>query len=572
MFQLKEDDKRSAVLSETGNILVMDGPGSGKTTIALFKAKRIVETGILKSGQKVLFLSFARATISRIEEQAGALIPNEIKKNIEITTYHGFIWNILKNHGYLLNGHPIKLWPPHESARKLSGIPKDQLIEAKKETYFRQGLVHFDLFAQLCNQLLTDSQSLRKIITNIYPVIILDEFQDTNLDEWELIKTLGKESTLIALADPDQRIYDFRGADPRRISHYLEHFNPPLFDFGQENNRSNGTDIAQYGNDLLSGGNKGKQYNNVNIIPYPLRKKPLNHAYLKYNVLEACKRLSQESIDRWSLAILVPTNALMLEVSDSFQREQMLANGQKLPIIPHDVAIETAGPSLAAMFLATLLEGDCSDRNMLSALINHIVGRRGNKALPKADFALAVALEEYLKSGRINGKNRKAIIKDCEFLAKEACMMTRSGNVIVDWISLTELISSKPSQQLKQVASDLKYLRLLQKGSQLYSSLDELWRRTHTYNGAIEAVSSALMQEHFSTSTRTWDGINVMTIHKAKGKEFDEVIIYEGWFQNRIVSRPDRVDQSRLNLRVAVTRAKKRATIMTPNKDPCPLL
>ena len=68
------------------------------------------------------------------------------------------------------------------------------------------------------------------------------------------------------------------------------------------------------------------------------------------------------------------------------------------------------------------------------------------------------------------------------------------------------------------------------------------------------------------------NGVNVMTIHKAKGKEFDEVIVYEGLYQNRIVSRPDRIDQARLNLRVAVTRAKEKTIIMTPESDPCPLL
>ena len=73
-------------------------------------------------------------------------------------------------------------------------------------------------------------------------------------------------------------------------------------------------------------------------------------------------------------------------------------------------------------------------------------------------------------------------------------------------------------------------------------------------------------------STKRWSGVNVMTIHKAKGKEFDEVIIYEGLYHNRIVSKPDRVDQARLNLRVAVTRAKKHTLILTPVEAPCPLL
>ena len=88
----------------------------------------------------------------------------------------------------------------------------------------------------------------------------------------------------------------------------------------------------------------------------------------------------------------------------------------------------------------------------------------------------------------------------------------------------------------------------------------------------MDAVSSALTQEHFSMSTKKWNGVNVMTIHKSKGKEFDVVIVYEGRYIGRIVSRPDRIDQARLNLRVAVTRAKKCALILTPEEDPCPLV
>jgi len=66
-----------------------------------------------------------------------------------------------------------------------------------------------------------------------------------------------------------------------------------------------------------------------------------------------------------------------------------------------------------------------------------------------------------------------------------------------------------------------------------------------------------------------------MTIHKSKGKEFDEVIIYEGSHQGRIVranATPNDVAQARLALRVAVTRAMKRATILTPRNAVCRFL
>lgn len=55
MIALCEDPKRQAILNSKKNLLIMGGPGSGKTTIALFKAKQIVDSGILKDSQKVLF-------------------------------------------------------------------------------------------------------------------------------------------------------------------------------------------------------------------------------------------------------------------------------------------------------------------------------------------------------------------------------------------------------------------------------------------------------------------------------------------------------------------------------------
>lgn len=67
----------------------------------------------------------------------------------------------------------------------------------------------------------------------------------------------------------------------------------------------------------------------------------------------------------------------------------------------------------------------------------------------------------------------------------------------------------------------------------------------------------------------------MMTIHKSKGKEFDEVFIYESTHQGRIVRQnasDSDIAQARLSLRVAITRAKCRVTILTPKNDACPFL
>ena len=262
--------EKQRLLDTDGHILALGGPGSGKTYIALLKADREIRAGKLLRGQRILFLSFARATIARVAQQAGKLITGSERECLEINTYHGFAWNLLRSHGYLLNsGNPIRLLPPPEAASRLAEIDGNDARTSEKRRLFQdEGLLHFDLFADFCSELLLKSKALARIVGDAYPIVILDEFQDTNSDEWQMIQALGERSRLIALADAEQRIYEFRGADPKRIGEFITAYQPAQFDFGSENNRSNGTDITVFGNDLLTEANKAKNYNDVVLTRY----------------------------------------------------------------------------------------------------------------------------------------------------------------------------------------------------------------------------------------------------------------------------------------------------------------
>jgi DNA helicase-2/ATP-dependent DNA helicase PcrA len=580
MLELSEQKQK--LLKTGGHILVLGGPGSGKTFIALLKAKEVIEKEGIKNGQKVLFLSFARATIARVEQQAtGLSISKAIRQHLEINTYHGFTWNILKSHGYLLNSSsPLRLLPPPEAASHLADFVGDTAREIEKRRLFEEdSLLHFDLFASLSAYLLSKSKSLAAVLCDAYPVIILDEFQDTNADEWNLIRVFGERSRLIALADAEQRIYEFRGADPARIGEFINVFNPAQFDFGNENNRSNGTDIVQFGNDLLTGENKQKRYNDVHCKGYPFRRGTGIHLNLKFAVLDSCQRLRDMGKDNWSLAVLVPTKKLMLEVSDFMEAAQDLSNGRKLQALKHEVALETAGPSLAAVLIAGLLESGETDREVFDRLINdlcdHIRGRKGNNPPSKKHLALSNALVKYLDTGKIQGKNRQFVVNEAIRIVNECRKVHFSGDPADDWIAVRKSLFNTICDEIKQVAIDAQYLRLLHKGALLRSSLGELWRTNGNYFGASDAVRNALLQEHFAASTKVWTGIHVMTIHKAKGKEFDEVIIYEGYYQGKIVrddANKNEIEQSRFALRVAVTRAIKRTTILTPIDGMCRFL
>jgi DNA helicase-2/ATP-dependent DNA helicase PcrA len=90
-------DKQLEVMQVDSHLLVTGGPGSGKTTVSILKAAQIAEHH-LRLGQKVLFLSFARATVSRVVQaiEYEQMIPPVQKGRIEVETYHSFFWRILR--------------------------------------------------------------------------------------------------------------------------------------------------------------------------------------------------------------------------------------------------------------------------------------------------------------------------------------------------------------------------------------------------------------------------------------------------------------------------------------------
>lgn len=560
--------EKTKFLSSVGHALALGGPGAGKTHVSLVKGRDEIRAGLLKDGQKVLFLSFARATVARIIEKASELISRDELQRLEINTYHSFAWTILKSHGYLLNGkRNLQLLPPPEASAHLADVEAEGHQAEKERLFFEEGRLHFDLFARLATEILVGSRKLTHIYCDAYPLIILDEFQDTDADQWGLIKQLGRESTLIALGDPDQRIYEFRGADPARLGEFVKEFNADTFDFTGENHRSNGTDITTFAKDLRAGTNKGKTYKQVKVLPYGYYRGRSPHFTAKAEVLSALGRLSTTPDS--SLAILVPSRAMMLAVSDYLSTA---ADG--LPALNHDVAMDAEPPALAAAVIAAVLAGGAAVEiasRMVTALHTHVRGRGGRDGTPQGELELAGALDGYLATGKIRGPKRQQIVSECQRIAAECAVFQYTGNPEDDWLAVRHKLRDSAAEALVRVSDDARFLRLLHRGSALRTSLGGLWRAQGHYGGAELAVRDALLQEHFAAAQSKTRGIHVMTMHKSKGKEFDEVVIYEGQYQGRLMKRPNdpkAVAQDRLTLLVAVTRAMKRASILTPKADP----
>ena len=130
------DKTRLAILGADGHLLIEGGPGSGKTTIALIKAARVL--GGLEPEQKIVFLSFSRAAVRQISDRAGEHLPLAARDLLEVRTFHAFFLDLVRAHGPLLTGAPSVFLPPDaENPRKAD---HDGDWDAETENLARRGI------------------------------------------------------------------------------------------------------------------------------------------------------------------------------------------------------------------------------------------------------------------------------------------------------------------------------------------------------------------------------------------------------------------------------------------------
>ncbi|MEX2298435.1 MAG: hypothetical protein WD715_13550 [Dongiaceae bacterium] len=260
--------------------------------------------------------------------------------------------------------------------------------------------------------------------------------------------------------------------------------------------------------------------------------------------------------------------------------------------IQHSAFIDAEGAILAAEIIAFLLQPKApkDDFKAFAQLVCNFYEGRGGSAPSKNHIGestkIAIALD---KAKRLQAEskqvNKKSLILPMHATYQAARGVKLTGDADADWRAIRAQLEDGGCKRLNEVADEARNLRLLDRGAQLRAALSENWRVSLSYVDALEIVRRAFVQEHFASGWRVENGVIVMNMHKAKGKQFDEVIIFEGWPQykrRQIVANPHRIvrgnsrdqdlGQARQNLRVSITRAKSRTTILTPNADPCILL
>lgn len=253
------EDKASEAVKANGNLLVIAGPGTGKTEMLAQKANYLFETGTCRNPYNILAISFKTDSASNLAERVKQRCPDLANHRFDSLTYDALAKRILDQfrNGLAQSNRPNAdyLVQNEEKLRKIFYYVYGKSLrdrqansfwrhfsllnqvnsDAKKK--FRQIILHgnktfqanlsFQMIMQLAIIIIDTNPLIKKAFRAAYPYVFLDEFQDTTDLQYQFIKTLFESSTaaITAVGDDKQRIMDFAGARKTIISDFKDEFN-----------------------------------------------------------------------------------------------------------------------------------------------------------------------------------------------------------------------------------------------------------------------------------------------------------------------------------------------------------
>lgn len=562
-------DKRKAIIAQEGHLLVTGGPGSGKTTVALLKAKERIRS--LKPGQEVLFLSFSRAAVRQILIRCRDILSAQDRKLIQVQTYHAFCLEVLQAHGRLLLGKRPRVILPDEERLQKSACAGDW--EAERERLSMQEGVHcFDFLAPAVAAIFERCKAVRKLYGEAHPMIIVDEFQDTDNDQWRMVRALSETAEVFFLADPDQCIFDYRpSVDPRRLEILQGTLHPVEFDLTGENHRSPNAGILRFANSVLRNQGPLPETGDVQQDVYHSMKNFAPAVHLA--VIRMFREIRKKGVEQPCIAVLARSNDLVAQLSAVLAEEHIYAE-RRLPPISHDVVWDAELAAAAAQVVASMMEwssmiaGDGVARTLRLIAHYHRLKNASNPSM-----TAATAVDKFIAAAQKAQTGTSFKFKPANLLEEAfKAGLPMDGLPVKDWVKARELLNAHAD--LQELQREARMVKLFRASDALASGLGSLWLEKGSYRGAADLVKRTLDRERLMAAERDPEGCILMSMHKSKGKEFDGVVVVEGAMASKFFNeRPGAYpfDNDRRVLRVAITRARHLVSIVRPH-DAHPLI
>jgi len=567
--------QREAAEWDKGPVLVLAGPGSGKTRVLTCRMAHILDSSRDKNF-RILALTFTNKAADEMRRRVTNFVPG-LEGRLFLGTFHSFCADVLRQHGTHLNINPnfhiysqdvdllAVLNDAVEEAKKASDVVSDldkktlpiikrlksllilpencrevfedprfgermSIVYPAYETELtKRNALDFDSLILKTHQLFTKFPAFAKRYRTVYPYICIDEFQDTNHAQYALIRALTEDQhkNIFVVADDDQIIYQWNGASHKRIVEFRNDYSakvlqlPVIYRCPPE--------IVELANNLISHNflrtpdkkpleafrpSPGPDKDTVRLLPvFP------DFGAEAAGIARDIK--DRHSAHLGSVVVLGRSRKLLNGVEQALQSEG-------LPAVISQRKDEFESAPLVWLHSILRLANDRQSRSCLETVCGAFAQLTGVEIDPDNVITQAQAsnrdyLQHWIKhvlarEETTNIQAKEIINQTSRFLGERGEFRTFS-RLALDWFG-------KLAQVHRQADSD-PTIEVFTRYEEERSVWEELMREITQSLGA-EITLEAFLQElqmHSKEPPPTPNTVVLMTIHGAKGKEFDHVYL-----------------------------------------------
>lgn len=608
------DKQREAASHDMGPILVIAGAGTGKTRVLTHRIAYLIETEKAMPWE-VLAITFTNKAASEMKERIGQLIDYDINK-MWIGTFHSICVRILRRNidriGYDNNFviydtndqkiiikdciKELELDPKKYnisnirsaiSSQKNLRVNPDKYITENHNDFYKRNVgeiyslyekkmktnnaMDFDDLLIKTLQLLETNEDVREQYQDRFKYILVDEYQDTNLVQYNLVKILGQkrngESNVFVVGDEDQSIYGWRGADIQNILNFEKDFEGAKVVKLEKNYRSTNI-ILDAANGVIKNNcqRKGKSLytdcktgNLIRIIPTD------NEKDEAFTIAASIRKERREhNLDYSDMAVLYRTNAQSRALEEGLMREGIqyrIVGGIKFyerkeikDIIAYLMLVYNQKDSLSFDRIINVPKRKIGDKT-----IEIVTEYASNNDISK--FEACFDLQE-LNLSKAAGSSIDNFVQMMEML-----MIKRDVMPLAEFIE--EVYVSTGLKSMLHEDDTIEGRARVENVEEFLSAAKDFEER-YVENSLEDFLAHiALLSETDKTEEGENDKVTLMTVHAAKGLEFDTVFISgleEGTFPLiRQDDTEDDLEEERRLFYVAITRAKRMLYITYAN-------
>ena len=580
-----------AVAHNKGPCMVLAGPGSGKT---LTIAKRI-EYLIMRHKvrpEEILVITFTKYAAWEMKNRTRSICgPSSYA--VTFGTFHGIYYGILK-WAYRLN--QSNLLSDEEKYRILReilpGIDWDQEPEADEEKDYLQELaieignvknncmdieeyepvkyttekfrklyrtyeetkkkyrkIDFEDMLIQCRDLFMKRPDILKKWQEKFQYILVDEFQDVNQAQYDVVRMLAApQDNLFVVGDDDQSVYGFRGAKPGIMMEFMKDYPKARQILLDVNYRSSGYIVK--GALRVIGNNKIRFEKKIEAFRKPDEtvhvqevKDPVQEA--EY-VLERIREYREKGVSYTEMAVLYRTNVdaramseLMTEYQIPFVMKEHLNN-----IYEHFIALDMIS-------YLRLSQGEYDRKYFLQ------IANRPNRYLTR----------ESMKTGNVSYESLRRYYRDKDWMVDRIDQLEWDMKMICDKTPYAAIQYIRKRMGYDEFLKEYAAYRKIS-SEDLFAVLEEIWQNSKGYGTIkewfehIESYGKMLKEQNKKNGEK--EGVNLMTMHAAKGLEFDTVFVIEaneGSCPYKKATADEEIEEERRLFYVAMTRAKRKLVI-----------